>query len=332
MRSEAVVQFVDVIVRETYPARLTLHVTGYQPDGCALPLQIEQRRERYGNRVFVDIYRLVDPAMTCPAVLFPLDEYIQLDGTFERGTYTIQVNDYVTQVSIPFPPPPPPPPPPDPYRSYAVVEYVEVLLGDKYMYPPGLTLHVTGYYSEGCQGQLQIEQYRQGYWVYVEIYQLVDPRVMCPEMLVRLDEYIPLDGVFEYGTYTIQVNDYTLQYTLPPVPIYDDLPPPVPYPDGEFQRYNAVIESVEVTVLESYPMQLHVRVTGYQEGGCDPSFQMAQRRAGNTVTVEIYRLVNPMVMCNAKPTPIDETIPLEGGFEGGEYTIRVNDYVFNITI
>jgi hypothetical protein len=48
--------------------------------------------------------------------------------------------------------------------------------------------------------------------------------MMCPEMLVRLDEYIPIRGGFENGTYIFQVNDYTLTYTIPPI-MYDDIPP-----------------------------------------------------------------------------------------------------------
>ncbi len=65
----------------------------------------------------------------------------------------------------------------------------------------------------------------------MEIYTLVNPAIMCPEMLIRLDEYIPLQGGFEYGTYIIQVNDYTFRYSLPPV--YDEPLPPVPYPADE---------------------------------------------------------------------------------------------------
>ncbi len=50
---------------------------------------------------------------------------------------------------------------------------------------------------------------------------------MCPEMLARLDEYIPLNSAFEYGTYMFSVNNYIIQYSIPPGPIYDD--PPRPY-------------------------------------------------------------------------------------------------------
>lgn len=221
-RHYAVIEDVDVIIRDRYPALVTLRVSGYHLDNCPATLQIDQRRE--GRWVFVEIYRLVDPVLRCPMRHTPLEEYIRLDGSFERGTYIIQVNDHVQEVSIPYPPPPPPPD----ERRYPVIENVEVLVHETYSYPVRLTLHVTGYHTDGCRSPLQIEQRRERDWVMVEIYRLVDPMIMCPEILVRLDEYIPLEGSFKYGTYVIQVNNYIFTYTIPPVPIYDDGRPPTP--------------------------------------------------------------------------------------------------------
>jgi hypothetical protein len=208
-RRYATVTYVDLIVSDSYPARLTLHAAGYFDAGCSFPPQVEQRRG--DRRVLVEIYCLFDPQEHYTEFL-PLNEYVRLDGGFERGTYTIQVNDYITAVSIPFPPPPPPPP--EPVRRYAVIENVEVLLHQEYARSVRLTLHVTGYYSEGCQGPLQIEWWRAESRVRVEIYVLVNPAILCPEMLVPLDEYIPLEDPFESGRYTITVNDYTLHLTL----------------------------------------------------------------------------------------------------------------------
>jgi hypothetical protein len=38
--------------------------------------------------------------------------------------------------------------------------------------------------------------------------------VMCPMILLEYNETIPLDGSFEPGTYTIHVNDFTLEVTV----------------------------------------------------------------------------------------------------------------------
>lgn len=98
MRTFAVVESVDALLMESFPVQISLQVRGYHPDGCEAPVQVEQRRE--GNRVFVEVYRTLPAAVMCPMVLQPLDETIMLEGGFEPGTYTIDVNGVVIEVTI----------------------------------------------------------------------------------------------------------------------------------------------------------------------------------------------------------------------------------------
>ena len=93
-----VVEKVDALIMESYPAQISLHVTGYQPDGCTFPVQVEQTRE--GNMVSVKIYRILPPDIMCTMQLVPYDENIKLDGSFESGEYTIDVNGMVVTVNI----------------------------------------------------------------------------------------------------------------------------------------------------------------------------------------------------------------------------------------
>ena len=97
-RSLTVIDSVDALLLESFPVQINLQVSGYQPDGCDFPVQVEQRRE--GNEVFVDIYRNVPLAVMCPAVLVEYNESIHLEGGFESGTYTIHVNDQTIEVTI----------------------------------------------------------------------------------------------------------------------------------------------------------------------------------------------------------------------------------------
>jgi inhibitor of cysteine peptidase len=97
-KNYTVIENVDVLVLESYPMQLHLQVTGYQPDGCDLPVIIEQRRE--DNEIFVDIYREQSAAMTCPAGTVPYEAKIPLEDGFTSGTYTIHVNDFVTEITI----------------------------------------------------------------------------------------------------------------------------------------------------------------------------------------------------------------------------------------
>lgn len=89
-RSLNVIETVEAQILESMPMQITLQVTGYIPDGCEYPVQVVQRRE--GNTVYVEIFRDVPLAATCLAVQPDYAAEILLEGTFEPGLYTIDVN------------------------------------------------------------------------------------------------------------------------------------------------------------------------------------------------------------------------------------------------
>ena len=97
-RSPTNITNVDVIVMESFPMQVSLHITGEQPDGCDFPVIVEQVRE--GNTVTVSIYRDVPMSVMCPMMLVPYDDTIRLDGTFEPGDYVFTVNDFVVQQTL----------------------------------------------------------------------------------------------------------------------------------------------------------------------------------------------------------------------------------------
>src|SRR5690606_979324 len=97
-RSPTTITNVDVIVMESFPMQVSLHITGEQPDGCDFPVIVEQVRE--GNTVTVSVYREVPLTVMCPMMLVPYDDTIRLDGTFEPGDYVFQVNDFVVQQTL----------------------------------------------------------------------------------------------------------------------------------------------------------------------------------------------------------------------------------------
>ena len=98
MRVLAVVESVDALLMESFPVQIQLQVSGYHPDGCDAQVEVVQRRE--GNQVFVELYRVLPAAVMCPMVLRPLEETVFLEGGFEPGTYRIDVNGVVTEVTI----------------------------------------------------------------------------------------------------------------------------------------------------------------------------------------------------------------------------------------
>lgn len=102
-------------------------------------------------------------------------------------------------------------------------------------------------------------------------------------------------------------------------------------PAYNFRSYT-IIEKVEARVLESFPAQIQLVVTGAQPDGCDLPVIVEQQRGENTVTVEIYRLGDPAMMCAAVLIPYQETIMLDGSFEPGTYAITVNDYKLEVEV
>lgn len=98
---------VDVVVNDVQariigedPAQIEITVSGYHPDGCKGRARIEQARD--GDTVMVKIYRLIGADQACPAMTRPYQATILLDGTFEAGPiYTINVNGYLLEVSLP---------------------------------------------------------------------------------------------------------------------------------------------------------------------------------------------------------------------------------------
>ncbi len=97
-RSMTTIRDVQVIVLESSPMQVQLHVTGEQPDGCELPVQVDQQRE--GNTVTLSIYRDLPGDVFCPMVLQPYEDSIMLDGTFEPGDYVFIVNDFVVEQTL----------------------------------------------------------------------------------------------------------------------------------------------------------------------------------------------------------------------------------------
>lgn len=93
-----VIESVDALIMESFPAQISLNVSGYQPDGCEFPVLVEQTRD--GNNVSVKVYRELPPDILCTMVLQPYNESIKLDGTFESGTYQIAVNGVVIEVTV----------------------------------------------------------------------------------------------------------------------------------------------------------------------------------------------------------------------------------------
>lgn len=100
--------------------------------------------------------------------------------------------------------------------------------------------------------------------------------------------------------------------------------PPPPDNGGDTNRVPILIDNVDVFLMESFPVQVSIEVTGTIQDGCDfPVITEVTPSDETTITVAVYREMPMDVMCPMNIQPYQEMIPL-GSFEGGRYTVDVN--------
>jgi hypothetical protein len=106
-----------------------------------------------------------------------------------------------------------PPPTSEPtFHSPTIIDNVQGVVLTSF--PAQIVLQIDGSQPDGCEYPVIVEQTREGNTVTVEIYRDMPVAAACPMMVVPYNDSIKLDGVFEPGTYTIHVNNYTLEVTV----------------------------------------------------------------------------------------------------------------------
>ncbi len=84
------IDHVEVVVMDTSPATVAVHVTGVLGDGCSELHSVSQ--DRSGNTVTVTILRERPRAAICSQIAKLYDQSIQLGGSFPPGRYLVRVN------------------------------------------------------------------------------------------------------------------------------------------------------------------------------------------------------------------------------------------------
>lgn len=86
----------------------------------------------------------------------------------------------------------------------------------------------------------------------------------------------------------------------------------------------APVEEIEIVILESFPVQVHVITRGNLPDPCTEISEVLQEREGDTffITIKTYRSPG---FCIQVLAPFEEIIPLEVyGLPAGTYTVDVN--------
>lgn len=109
--------------------------------------------------------------------------------------------------------------------------------------------------------------------------------------------------------------------------------PPSSTPPGPTITGEATVESVELVMLESFPVQVRAIVKGYTPDSCTTISEIKQERTGNTFNVKITTTRPADLACAQVITPFEETIPLDvAGLKAGTYTVNVNGVTETFTL
>ena len=102
--------------------------------------------------------------------------------------------------------------------------------------------------------------------------------------------------------------------------------------EGE-RGQNAMVDDIDVLILESFPVQVNVVVRGNLPDGCTYLDEFDVERDGSTFNMIIWTMRDPDAMCTMALVPFEETIPLDViGLEAGEYTVVVQEQSETFTL
>jgi inhibitor of cysteine peptidase len=104
-----------------------------------------------------------------------------------------------------------------------------------------------------------------------------------------------------------------------------DTPPVGETPSGGTLHGEAVVETIDVLILESFPVQVNVVAHGYLPDGCTEIDEIRTERTGQAFQIDITTARPADAMCTEAIVPFEETISLDVyGLPAGTYTVDVN--------
>lgn len=108
----------------------------------------------------------------------------------------------------------------------------------------------------------------------------------------------------------------------------DGQPTPRPtgdLPPGSLLPGEAVVDSLDILILESFPVQVNVIARGYLPDGCTELDTITQERLENSFEIIITTARPAGAVCTEQAVPWEKTFTLDVyGLPAGAYTVDVN--------
>ncbi|HSL31184.1 MAG TPA: SH3 domain-containing protein [Anaerolineales bacterium] len=88
----------------------------------------------------------------------------------------------------------------------------------------------------------------------------------------------------------------------------------------------AVVQSLEIEILESMPVQVNAIIRGQlPDAGCTTITSLDEVRDGNTITITLVTTTDPLALCAQALTPFERVVPLDvSTLPAGQYTVNVH--------
>ncbi len=90
-------------------------------------------------------------------------------------------------------------------------------------------------------------------------------------------------------------------------------------------RGQATVRSIDIQILESFPVQVNVVARGDLPDGCTQIDEVINQRTDDVFRVALTTLRQPSAVCTQALVPFEEVVPLDvGGLAAGTYEVLVN--------
>ena len=119
----------------------------------------------------------------------------------------------------------------------------------------------------------------------------------------------------------------------PDAPVSSDDPTTEPVEQGDLIIGTAIVNSVDLLMLESFPLQMTATINGDFPDGCTTLGAVQQERIGNVINMTIGTSRPAGSMCTQALVPFTENVSVDiYGLPAGEYTVNVNGVTTTFTL